>query len=127
MITNQCMSHNYTSCSDKTMRLKDDRGNDFVAVSNCSQCYSTIYNKTATSMIDKMEEIEKDCFFIDFTIENEFEAEAVLKSISDIENVRVSTSGMGKRGTGIADMENRKAVIGKQQGINRGHHYRGVD
>lgn len=107
MITNQCVSRNYTSCTDKTMTLKDERGNCFIAQSNCGLCYSTVYNGCASSMMDKLEEISFDNLLVDFTVENSGETEEVLKKIDAFSNEKTSNE--------------------KERGISRGHHYKGVD
>lgn len=110
MVTAQCVSRNYTNCSKKNIPFRDERGNNFCAVSQCSQCYSVIYNGNTTSMIDKMSEISFDNLLIDFTIESADQVKQVLDMISQ---------GMRHDATAASDRTERR--------ITRGHHYRGVD
>lgn len=79
MITNQCMSRNYTDCREKKLAFADSKGNRFTAVSSCSQCVSTIYNGKCTSMLDKSEEIPYRNLLIDLTIEEKKEASQILR------------------------------------------------
>ncbi len=110
MITAQCISRNYTNCSRKSIPFKDERGNSFCAVSQCSQCYSVVYNGTTTSMTDKMSEISFDNLMIDFTIESADQVKQVLDQIS--KKMRYDEMSASDR---------------TERRITRGHHYRGVD
>ena len=79
MITNQCMSRNYTDCREKKLEFRDGKGNRFTAVSSCSQCVSTIYNGLCTSMLDKLEEIPYRNLLIDLTTEDKKDALQILR------------------------------------------------
>ncbi len=149
MITAQCISRNYTGCSKKTVPFKDERGNNFCAVSQCSQCYSVIYNGNATSMIDKAQEIGFANILIDFTTESADQIKQVLDlimqkmsddeiSISDRTECDNNHDGKEKQ-TGSQEECSRENLSkaarrtddnrnsGKERRITRGHHYRGVD
>lgn len=149
MITAQCISRNYTGCSKKAVPFKDERGNHFCAVSQCSQCYSIIYNEAATSMIDKMSEIGFKNLMIDFTIESADQVKRILALImqeiscnaetasdrAEYDNNRDSSNKQsgGQDGSRQENMPgafhktaDNKGSIGERS-ITRGHHYRGVD
>lgn len=106
MITQQCIRHNYMPCGKDVLKFKDEKGNEFFAAGECEYCYSIIYNKAPTNMLDKMNDIDFDNILIDFSIESKAETERVIESAL-------------------------KAVCGEKillQGqYTRGHHFKGVD
>ena len=78
MITNQCLSRNYSDCAQKRIAFRDEKGGRFIAVAGCGQCSSTIYNGMCTYMLDKPEEQIGSDILLDFTIENREETERIL-------------------------------------------------
>lgn len=148
MVTAQCISRNYTNCSRKSIPFRDERGNCFCAVSQCSQCYSVIYNGNATSMTDKMSEISFANLLIDFTTESADQVRQVLEQISkktrldamsasDRAEHNNNRNSKEKPTEGQADISQKNLSgtshgaddksSGKEHKITRGHHYRGVD
>lgn len=79
MITNQCLSRNYTDCRKKELRFTDQKGASFTAVSRCSQCTSVIYNGLCTYMLDRTEEMGFSNILLDFTLESPGETTNILK------------------------------------------------
>ena len=88
MVTNQCVNRNYTDCRAKKMEFTDSKGGRFTAVSNCSQCSSTIYNGKCTSMLDRIEEIGYQNLLIDLTIEDGKETLKILQGKASGEMTR---------------------------------------
>ena len=149
MVTAQCISRNYTNCSRKTIPFRGERGNSFCAVSQCSQCYSVIYNGNATSMTDKMSEISFANLLIDFTIESADQVKQVLDQISQKTRLdpmsasdraehnnnhdSIKKQAEGQNGnsrenpSGTFHKLNDNKSSEKERKITRGHHYRGVD
>ena len=78
MITNQCLSRNYTDCRQKELCFTDQKGASFTAVSRCSQCTSVIYNGLCTYMLDRTEEVGFSNILLDFTLESPQETAEIL-------------------------------------------------
>lgn len=104
MVSEQCISRNYTDCREKCLRFRDERGESFYAVSDCVSCNSRIYNGLPTYMLDKTGQIPYEKRLLDFTVEDGADMRAIL--------------ALYARGS---------ATVPEKLRITRGHHYTGVD
>ena len=111
MISNQCLNRNYKDCRERLTSFTDHRNEQFFAMSNCRQCYSTIYNGKCTWLLDKVTGAGYNGYqnlLLDFTIESEEQVQRILSLIDQ-------TGNEGTRRTGSLES------------FTRGHHYKGVE
>ncbi|MCF0228652.1 MAG: hypothetical protein HUJ76_03015 [Parasporobacterium sp.] len=141
MVTNQCISRNYSSCADKKMELQDEKGNVFPVRTDCRSCTGIIYNGKPTYMIDKLADIEYQDILLDFTVEKGKEIRDILGKLDAAEYIAAGMEtdhdcGSGRETssqeeTGI-HRDIRRERTGREQknesrDISRGHHFKGVD
>ena len=88
MISNQCLSRNYSKCRNREQLFRGKQHDRFIAVSSCSQCYSTIYNGIGTWIADRPEAQGYGHVLYDFTIERPEEMMAILRGEQPSEFIR---------------------------------------
>ena len=113
MITNQCFKKNYFKCekeagrnlnSQEFIKFKNESGS-YLALNECSECKTRIYNAVPLYMLDKLDEFSDSKVLLDFTVETKEEIKNVLK---DFNSETLKT-------------------LPKAEEISRGHYYKGID
>ena len=119
MITDQCLSHNYTDCRQHLMSFTDSHKERFFAAGSCRQCYSTIYNGKCTWLLDKVNEAGYQGFqilMLDLTVEDALQVQGVLSFISQMTWQLHCHADAGATGQAAAP-----------KSFTRAHHYKGVE
>ena len=135
MTSAQCISRNYTSCKEKMLCFRDEKGELFYALSDCSSCSSAVFYGKPTCMLDRQTEIPYRNLLVDFTVETAAQTERILQLLESASGGPTENStGRGlKTGTGRPEKDNTggkrtdSAEEGKSSLWFHGHHDRGID